>query len=93
MNKDFTSKTSGTDWEYLDAMSDNDIDFSDNPEVGADMFARGVVRKGLNPLLSSEKITIRLEKDIPFTRCPPKSPSTAPSSYHTLRLFAGLASG
>jgi len=60
MNINFIFKTSRTDWEYLDAINDDDIDFSDNPEVGPEMFDRGVVRKKLNPVLSPEKITIRL---------------------------------
>jgi len=64
MNRNFISKTSRTDWEYLDRMNDDEIDFSDNPEVGTEMFERGVVRKRLKPVLSSEKITIRLEKDV-----------------------------
>ena len=64
MNRNFISKTSRTDWEYLDAMNDDDIDFSDNPEVSPEMFDRGVVRKRLNPILSPEKITIRLDKDV-----------------------------
>lgn len=36
---------SGTDFSRLDAMSDDDIDFSDLPEVTPEMFARAVVRR------------------------------------------------
>lgn len=64
MKRNFISKTSRTDFEHLDRINDDEIDFSDNPEVGAEMFQRGVVRKRLKPVLSSEKITIHLEKDL-----------------------------
>jgi hypothetical protein len=49
MNNNDTSKPSGTDWERLDAMTDAEIDRSDCPEVTPEMFARAIVRKGLQP--------------------------------------------
>jgi hypothetical protein len=36
---------SETDWARTDAMSDEDIDFSDCPEVTPEMFAKAVVRR------------------------------------------------
>jgi hypothetical protein len=51
MSKNATSKPLGTDWARLDAMTDAEIDLSDCPEVTLEMFARGVVRKGLQPKL------------------------------------------
>jgi hypothetical protein len=36
-----------TDWKRIDAMTDDDIDFSDNPEATPEMFARAVLRSGI----------------------------------------------
>lgn len=36
---------SETDWARIDAMSDEDIDFSDCPEATPEMFAEAVVRR------------------------------------------------
>jgi len=50
MNNEFTSSKSQTDWQRLDAMTDEDIDFSDCPEITPEMFAKAVVQRGLpNP--------------------------------------------
>ena len=38
------SKIDQTDYKRLDAMKDEGIDFSDIPEVTAEMFARGIIR-------------------------------------------------
>jgi hypothetical protein len=39
------SRTDQTDWKRIDAMKDEDIDFSDIPEVTPEMFARAVRRR------------------------------------------------
>lgn len=54
MARNDTSKPSGTDWERLDAMTDTEIDISDCPEVTPEMFAQGVVRKGLQAKLPNQ---------------------------------------
>ena len=54
MNKKSTSSKSETDWKRLDAMTDEDIDLSDCPEITPEMFAKAVVRQGL---ASSKKKT------------------------------------
>jgi hypothetical protein len=36
-----------TDWKRLDAMTDDEIDFSDCPEITPEQFAKAVVRRGL----------------------------------------------
>ena len=41
-----------TDRARLDAMQDEDIDFSDIPEVTPEMFAKAIVRRGLKPARS-----------------------------------------
>jgi len=40
------SKRSRTDWKRIDAMRDEDIDYSDIPPLSPEDFARGVVRWG-----------------------------------------------
>jgi len=55
MKKNATSKKSGTDLKRLDAMTDDDIDFSDIPEVTPEMFAKGIVRRGLKSYIEEHK--------------------------------------
>jgi uncharacterized protein (DUF4415 family) len=64
MKKSRTSKEYGTDLERLDAMKDEDIDFSDIPEVTAEMFARGVVVPPLKDREPREDLTVRLDRDL-----------------------------
>ena len=67
MKKKLTSrkrKTDQTDYERLDAMKDEDIDFSDLPEVPPEMFARGIVRRGLKPIGSKKQLTLRIDSDV-----------------------------
>ena len=63
MKKNATSKKSGTDFKRLDTMSDEDIDLSDIPEVTPEMFAKGVVRHGLKPIVKRQ-LTLRLDSDV-----------------------------
>lgn len=50
MSKSFSSKASQTDWERIDAMSDEDIDLSDIPEVTEDQMRRAVLRVDGKPV-------------------------------------------
>lgn len=63
MKKNNTSKKSGTDFKRLDAMTDADIDLSDIPEVTPEMFAKGVVKRGLKPI-AKRQLTLRLDSDV-----------------------------
>jgi uncharacterized protein (DUF4415 family) len=45
-------------------MKDQEIDFSDMPELTPEMFARAVVRRGLKPLPRKEQLTLRLDSDV-----------------------------
>jgi hypothetical protein len=45
MNHKFTSSNSQTDWNRLDRMTDEEIDFSDCPEITPEMVAKAVVRR------------------------------------------------
>lgn len=58
------TKKSKTDLKRLDAMKDEDIDLSDIPEVPAEMFARGIVRRGLKPVIRKKQLTFRVDSDV-----------------------------
>ena len=45
-------------------MTDADIDFSDDPEITPEMFAKAVVRKGLRPIPPKSQLTLRLDSDV-----------------------------
>ena len=45
-------------------MKDEDIDFSDLPEIPPEKFAQALVRKGLKPVLRKSQITLRLDADV-----------------------------
>ena len=64
MSKRSTSKRSKTDWKRVDALSDTDIDFSENPEGTPEMFARAIVRNGLEPMPPKQQVTLRLDADV-----------------------------
>ena len=64
MKRRATSKKSRTDWKRVDALEDGTIDFSDTPELTAEMFARAVVRRGLKPLPGKRQLTIRIDSDV-----------------------------
>ena len=51
--KNSTSRGSQTDWEYVDALQDEDIDLSDIPEVTAEQMARAQLRVGANQFLKA----------------------------------------
>jgi hypothetical protein len=56
-----TKKRSGTDWKRVDALRDEDIDFSDMPELGPDFFffARAIIWPG-----PKKQITLRIDPDV-----------------------------
>ena len=64
MSKVSTSKESLTDWGRVDALRDEDIDLDDAPEITPEMFAKAIVRRGLQPPSSKQQITIRLDYDV-----------------------------
>lgn len=52
--------TSQTDWNRLDALGDDDIDYSDAPEMGADFWkAAKVLDRG-----AKKPITIRVDQEV-----------------------------
>ena len=64
MNKSNTANKSETDWERVRSMKDEEIDFSDNPKVSPEMFARGILRKNLKPVKNKSQLTLRIDQDV-----------------------------
>lgn len=64
MSKKPISSKSETDWERLDAMTDEDIDFSDCPEIKPEQFAKAVVRQGLPVDKNKAQVTLRIDSDV-----------------------------
>jgi len=60
MSEEFIKTKSETDWEYLENMTDEEINYSDIPPLPDDFFQNAVVRMPK----TKEKITIRLDPDI-----------------------------
>lgn len=52
-------KPSKTNWEHIDRLTDEQIDYSENPSLDADFFARAV-RWPTN----KELISLRLDRDV-----------------------------
>lgn len=60
MNAKNSKKKSGTDWDRLEAMPDEDIDYSDIPPVDENFFKTGKLRMPkTKPLIS-----IRIDDDV-----------------------------
>jgi uncharacterized protein (DUF4415 family) len=53
-------KKSGTDWEKLSKMEDNDIDYSDSPELNESFFENATIRMP-EP---KKAVNIRLDNDV-----------------------------
>ncbi len=64
MKKSNTTNKSETDWARIDAMTDEDIDFSDIPKVTPEMFARGVLRKNFKPIPTKSQENLPVDRDI-----------------------------
>jgi uncharacterized protein (DUF4415 family) len=58
------SNESLTDWERLDAMTDEALDLSDILEISPEMFAKAVVKQGVEPSPGKQQITIRIDSDV-----------------------------
>ena len=64
MNKKCISRNSQTDWDKLDKMTDEDIDFSDVPKISPEMFGKAIARKGLQPFERKSQVTLRIDSDV-----------------------------
>ena len=58
------AETGETDWKRIDAMKDEDIDFSDIPELTPEMFARAVLRRNFKPIPRKKQLTLRVDSDV-----------------------------
>jgi len=54
-----TKRRSKTDWKRIDALRDEDIDFSEIPELGPDFFASAIIWPG-----PKKQITLRIDPDV-----------------------------
>jgi uncharacterized protein (DUF4415 family) len=64
MKQKNTSKKFGTDFERLDKMTDEDIDYSDIPPITDEMWAKGVLRKNFKPVPRKRQLTLRIDNDV-----------------------------
>ena len=64
MKKEAILSKSLTDWERIDALTDAEIDFSDSPEITPEMFAKAVVRRGLESRSKKVQLTLRVDSDV-----------------------------
>lgn len=54
-----TKRQSRTDWKRIDAMRDEDIDYSDIPKLGPDFFKNAILWPG-----PKKQITLRIDPDV-----------------------------
>lgn len=64
MSKQNTIKKSQTDWARIDAMTDDEIDYSDIPPITDEMWKAGVLRKGLKPTPKKAQENFPIDIDI-----------------------------
>lgn len=64
MSKKPISSTSETDWQRLNAMTDEEIDLSDCPEITPERFAKAVVRQGLPADKNKAQVTLRIDSEV-----------------------------
>ena len=64
MRKKNTTRKSETDWERVRKMRDEDIDYSDLPEVTPEMFAIAIVQKGFKPVPPKQQVTLRIDDEV-----------------------------
>ncbi len=64
MTKKNTLETSQTDWARIDAMTDEDIDYSDIPPITEEMFARAVRMKNGKPIPTASQENVPIDRDI-----------------------------
>ena len=64
MKKEPIPSKSLTDWARVDALTDQEIDLSECPEITPDMFKRAVIRRGLQPVPPKSKLTLQIDQDV-----------------------------
>ena len=61
MSEKDMNKRSGTDWARLDAMTDEEIDYSEIPPLGKDFFERAELRAPHEPQIV---VTVGMDPDV-----------------------------
>jgi uncharacterized protein (DUF4415 family) len=64
MTKKNILETSQTDWARIDAMTDDDIDYSDIPPITEEMFANAVRMKNGKPIPTASQENLPIDRDI-----------------------------
>jgi uncharacterized protein (DUF4415 family) len=64
MSKKSISSKSETDWQRLDAMTDEEIDLTDYPEITPEKFAKAVVRQGLPVAKNKAQVTLQIDSEV-----------------------------
>ena len=64
MSNEPISSNSQTDWQRLDAMTEEGIDLSDCPEITPELFAKALVRRGLPTAKNKAQVTLRIDDDV-----------------------------
>ena len=64
MTKENTLRKSETDWARIDAMSDDDIDYSEIPEFTEEMWENGILMKGFKPIPNKNQENFPIDRDI-----------------------------
>jgi len=64
MSKKPTLTQSETNWERVRNMKDEDIDFSDIPQITPEMFANAVIRKNFKVITRKSQLTLRIDQDV-----------------------------
>lgn len=65
MSSESTSnRSTGTDWGRLRAQRDEDIDFSDIPELDEAAFRRAVMRTDADASVRKAQVTLRIDADV-----------------------------
>ncbi|RJP30109.1 MAG: hypothetical protein C4527_10405 [Candidatus Omnitrophota bacterium] len=64
MKKEDILNKSLTDWDRIDALTDEEIDFSDCSEITPEMFEQAVVRRGSISNPKKEKLSLQVDSDV-----------------------------
>ncbi len=65
MSKKSSTKTSKTDWAHLRALTDDEIRLpAEHPEAAPEHIVRGIVRRGLQPVVGKEAISLRVDAEV-----------------------------
>jgi uncharacterized protein (DUF4415 family) len=64
MNNELILNKSLTDWQRLETMEDEDIDFSDCPEITPAQFAKATVHRRTKSIQTKESVMLNIDVDV-----------------------------